>query len=156
MSCFELVRILVEKLPILGNFGKWVGGWHRISTHVPCRANINHLLRTGTGRDRARGGRGFLESETAETECPSCSPGQVWMGVGRLVRHRESLRGHFMRTFQQFRGNLVQLRRTLVATSSQICGFRRSRPPAFFRNVNSVGKQFGHGTQKARNPQKIG
>ena len=37
---------------------------------------------------------------------------------GGLVRHRESLRGHFMRTFQQLRRNLVQLRRNLVATSS--------------------------------------
>ena len=38
------------------------------------------------------------------------------MGVGRLVRHRASFRGHLMRTFQQLRGNLVQLRRDFVTS----------------------------------------
>ena len=46
-------------------------------------------------------------------------PPPFWMGVGRLVRHRESLRGHFMRTFQQRRGNIVRSRCNFLATSSQ-------------------------------------
>ena len=48
------------------------------------------------------------------------APPPLWMGVGRLVRHKESLMGHFVRTLQQLRRNIVQLRRNFVATSSQL------------------------------------
>ena len=66
-----------------------------------------------------------------------------------------------MRTFQQLRGNLVQLRRSFVATSSQIYTriVYQDFMPGFYTRAHHVknpklfGKHCGHGAQQARNPQ---
>ena len=76
-------------------------------------------------------------------------PPPLWMGVGRLVRHRASFRGHLMRTFQQLRGDLVQLRRDFVTSMVRLPRLRQNRH-LFFRNRRFCREK------KSRRPPRAG